>query len=465
MSESEGTETQHTSPPSAELWQRPTELLQALLRFDTSNPPGHERACLEYAAGILEDAGLEPSFYARDPERPNLVLRLAGRGEAPPLLLYGHVDVVPAASSGWRQPPFAGELVDGEVWGRGALDMKGGVAMLLAALLRVRHEQFTPAGDLILVLHGDEETGSDLGACFLVENHADLFTGVRHAISEAGGFTRHIGGRRFYPIQVAEKQSCRLKVTLQGPGGHGSMPPRHTAAAHLGRLLVALDRKKLPPHLTPATQRMLRPLADGLPVHQRLALRTLLVPGLTGIMLKLLGAEAKDLDPLLRNTVAATIIRAGASWNVVPGEASVDLDGRLLPGQRPDDLVAELKHLLPEGAEVEVVQTAPPAAGEPDLALLPLLATILTEADPAALPFPMLSPGITDARFYARLGIQTYGFLPMRLPPHITFNLIHASDERVPAAAIEFGAERLHQLMRRYGTELGQADTATPIHD
>ena len=455
MGENGGTETQSTSRPGGELWQRPVELLQALLRFDTSNPPGHERACLEYVAGLLEDTGVEPVFYARDPERPNLVARLQGRGEAPPLLLYGHVDVVPAAGSGWQHPPFTGELVDGEVWGRGALDMKGGVAMILAALLRVRREAFTPAGDVILVLHSDEETGSEFGARFLIEHHGDLFTGVRYAISEAGGFTQHIGGRRFYPIQVAEKHSCRLKVTLQGPGGHGSMPPRHTASARLGRLLVALDRKQLPAHLTPAAQRMLRPVADGLPLHERLALRALLVPGLTGTMLKLLRGEARNLGPLLQNTVAATIIRAGESWNVVPGEASVELDGRLLPGQRPEDLLAELKGLLPEGAEVEIVQTGPPAAGEPDLALLPLLTTILTEADPDALPFPMLSPGITDARFYASLGIQTYGFLPMRLPPHISFDLIHSSDERVTAAAIEFGADALHQLLHRYGPELG----------
>ena len=455
MGENGRIETQSTPRPNGELWQRPVELLQALLRFDTSNPPGHERACLEYVGGILEAAGVEPVFYARDPERPNLVARLQGRGEAPPLLLYGHVDVVPAAGSAWRHPPFTGELVDGEIWGRGALDMKGGVAMLLAALLRVRHERFTPAGDVILVLHSDEETGSEFGARFLIENHADLFTGVRHAISEAGGFTQHIGGRRFYPIQVAEKQSCRLKVTLRGSGGHGSMPPRHTAAARLGQLLVALDRKQLPAHLTPATRRMLGPVADGLPVHQRLALRALLVPGLTGTMLKLLRGEASSLGPLVQNTAAATIISGGESWNVIPTEASAELDGRLLPGQRPEDLVAELKRLLPEGAEVEIVQTGPPAAGEPDLALLPLLAAILKEADPDARPFPMLSPGITDARFYASLGIQTYGFLPMRLPPHISFGLIHSRDERVTAAAIEFGADALHQLLHRYGPELG----------
>ena len=464
MSESGRTETQENSSPGPDrIWQRPVELLQRLLRFDTSNPPGQERACLEYIAGILEDGGLEPAFYARDPERPNLVVRLTGRSEAPPLLLYGHIDVVPAAASGWRHPPFAGDLVDGEVWGRGALDMKGGVAMLLTALLRVKAERFTPAGDVILVLHSDEEAGSEFGARFLVESHRDLFSGTRHAISEAGGFTQHISGRRFYPIQVAEKQSCRLKVTLRGPGGHGSMPPKDAAAARLGQVLVTLDRHRLPVHITPATRMMLQGVARGLPLHQRVASRALLVPRITDVVLRLLGTEGQRLDPFLRNTVSATRVHAGESWNVIPVEATVDLDGRLLPGQQPEDLLAELKPLLPDGAELEITYSESSATGEPDLALFPVLVAILSEGDPAGVPFATLSPGITDARFYNMLGIQTYGFLPMQLPPEIRFDLIHSIDERVPADAITFGADALYQLIHRYGSG-HPSETAATAH-
>jgi acetylornithine deacetylase/succinyl-diaminopimelate desuccinylase-like protein len=189
--------------------------------------------------------------------------------------------------------------------------------------------------------------------------------------------------------------------------------------------------------------------------------RALLIPTLTEPMLRLLGDQAKDLHPLVRNTVAATIINAGESWNVIPSEASVELDARLLPRQEPHDLLAQLKPLLPQGAEVEVVRADPPPSGEADLTLLPLLAAILTDADPEAVPFPMLSPGITDARFYTTLGIQTYGFLPMRLPPHTSFDLIHATNERVPADAIEFGTQALHELFRRYGREHAR-DVASP---
>jgi len=184
----------------------PVELMRALVRFDTSNPPGDVRACVEFLAALLRERGIEPVVVALDPERPNLIARLPGRGSSPPLLLYGHLDVVPASSAEWTRPPFDAELVDGEVWGRGTLDMKGGVAMMVSAFLRAADEQLEPAGDLILALTCDEETGSEFGAKYLVEQHADRFAGVRYALSEFGGFTQWIGGRPLYPIQVAEKQ-------------------------------------------------------------------------------------------------------------------------------------------------------------------------------------------------------------------------------------------------------------------
>jgi len=186
----------------------PAELLQALIRFDTSNPPGNERPCIEFIGAVLEQAGIEHRYVALEDDRPNLVARVQGHGAAPPLLLYGHVDVVPADPHGWAHPPFGGEIVDGEVWGRGAFDMKGGVAMLVATVAGLRSSQTPPAGDVVLALTTDEEAGSRTGMKFLVEQHPDLFAGVRHALSEFGGYTQWHGSRRFVPIAVVEKQRC-----------------------------------------------------------------------------------------------------------------------------------------------------------------------------------------------------------------------------------------------------------------
>jgi acetylornithine deacetylase/succinyl-diaminopimelate desuccinylase-like protein len=206
--------------------QNPIALLQRLVRFDTTNPPGDESACITYIREILHGAGIATQILAQSPDRPNLLARLPGQGNAPLVLLYGHVDVVKAENQSWEYPPFEGLLADGFLWGRGTLDMKGGVAMMLSALLRARAESAPLPGDVILAILSDEEAGGDAGARFLVENHPDQFQDVQYAIGEFGGFSLQLGGRKFYPIQVAEKQICWMKATVRGPGGHGSMPWR-----------------------------------------------------------------------------------------------------------------------------------------------------------------------------------------------------------------------------------------------
>lgn len=428
----------------------PVELLRSLLRFDTSNPPGSERPCLDFIGTLLRDAGFEPLFFARDAERPNLLARLRGRGDSPPLLLQGHVDVVPANPSEWTRPPFSGDLVDGEVWGRGALDMKGGVAMFVAAFLRAAAERLEPAGDVILVLMSDEEAGSDLGAKYLVDEHAELFDGIRYALGEFGGFTQWTGGRALYPIQVAEKQRCLIRATIRGPGGHASTIVRATAAAKAGRLLVGLEKRRLPVHVTPVVRLMVEAMADALPIHMRLALRPLLVPAFTDRLLDVFGKDGRSLDPLLHNTATPTVVRGGESTNVIPTEVTVDLDGRVLPGQTARDLLREVEQLVPGVGELEILREEPAGRAEPDLTLFPLLAGIIREREPQGTPIPMLLPAYTDARYFARLGIQTYGFLPMRLPRQVTTELVHAPNERVPAEAIEFGADCLYEAIRRY---------------
>ncbi|MDQ3343701.1 MAG: M20/M25/M40 family metallo-hydrolase [Actinomycetota bacterium] len=430
---------------------RVTELLQRLLRIDSSNPPGRERECIELLAGELRMAGLEPRVLARDVNRPNLVARVAGRGEAPPLLLYGHVDVVPAGSEDWRHDPFGASLVDGELWGRGALDMKGGLAMLATVLLQAAQPGAQPPGDLIFVANSDEEAGGDYGAAWLVDEHPELFEGVRHALSEFGGYSHHVAGRRLYPVQVAQKRRCTLRATIRGEGGHGASPRRGQVAGKLGAALAAIDRRRLPTHLTAPVRLMIEAMAGGLPAPLQAALRLLLVPAATGPVLRIAGAQAEDLDPLLRNTATATIVRAGEAWNVLPTEAQVDLDGRLVPGHEPAELLEELAAILPDDTTLEILQADPPATRlEPDLELLPLLTSVLHEEDPQGHAFPLVTAGMTDARHYDRLGIQTYGFLPMRLPHGLMPQLLHATDERIPVAALGPGVAAIRRVVDRY---------------
>ena len=428
----------------------PVDLLQQLIRFDTTNPPGNEWPCIDFLRGLLEDTGAETELYAKEPERPNLVARLRG-GSKPPLLLQGHVDVVTTAGQQWTHPPFGGELVDGYVWGRGALDMKGGVAMLVSAFLRAARERTPLPGDVILLLLADEEGGGDFGAKFMVEQHAHLFEGVRYALGEFGGFSQEMGGRRFYPIQVAEKQICWLKATVRGWGGHGALAqPRDGTMARLGEVLVGLDRKRMPIHVTSAARAMFTSLTTALPFAQRLLVRMLLRPRLANFALRLGGERMRSFEPLLRNTASATIVHAGEKINVIPAEVELEIDARALPGFSPADVISELQPIVGEHAELELIRHDP-GPPEPDLALFDTLAGVLRELDPEAVPIPLLQAGVTDARFFAQLGIQTYGFLPMRLPPDFPFlRFVHAADERIPAEAVEFGAEGVFRALQRF---------------
>jgi len=425
------------------------EVLQRLLRFDTTNPPGNERECIDWIRGLLEELGCEVRIVARDPERPNLIARVAGRGASAPLLLQGHVDVV-AARGEWRHGPFAGEVHDGYIWGRGALDMKGGVAMMLAAFMRAVAAPTPPPGDVILCVLCDEEAGSDLGASFLVSEHAELFDGVRYSIGEFGGFTMQIGGRRFYPIMVAEKQVCWTRATLRGRAGHGSMPIRGGAMGKLGALLRALDRRRLPVHVTPVVRSMVEAISAELPAATAAPLRGLLLPRLTDRLLDVLGERARTFDPLLHNTASATIVGGGEKINVIPDEISLELDCRLLPGFGPDDIFAELRRLARVEIDFELVRHDP-VQGEPDMAMFDTLAGALREQDSSGVPVPLLLPGVTDGRFFSRLGIQTYGFLPMQLPEEMSFmSLIHAENERLPVDALEFGTAAIARVLERF---------------
>lgn len=428
----------------------PAELLQRLIRYDTTNPPGNERECVEFIQGLLEDAGVATETHAREPGRPNLVARLPGGAKSPPLLLQGHVDVVTTAGQKWQHPPFGGELTDGEIWGRGAIDMKGAVSMYVSAFLRAARGELELPGDVVLVVLSDEEHGGDYGAKFLVEQHPELFTGITHALGEAGGISQVIAGKRFYPIQLGEKQICWLKATVRGAGGHGAMIHRGGTMARLGRLLRDLDRNRLPIHVTPIVEEMVETIAAQLGPPRRQLVLSLLKPAVADRVLPRLGRKMRPIEGLLRNTVNATIVHGGEKINVIPAEIELELDGRLLPGFTPEDLIGELQAVVGDDIELELIRHDRGPA-EPDLALFDMLAGVLRELDPEGVPMPLLQGGVTDARFFAQLGIQTYGFIPMRLPDDFPIlEIVHAADERIPVEALDFGTEAVSRALQRF---------------
>ena len=428
----------------------PVRILRRLIRFDTTNPPGGERSCVEWIDELLSDEGFATRRLALDPERPNLVTRLPGAGEAPPLLLYGHVDVVTAQGQEWSHPPFGGVLEDGWVWGRGALDMKGGVAMMLAALLRARGEGLRPSGDVILAILSDEEAGGTKGAGFLADRHPEVFEGVRWAVGEFGGFPMYLDGQKFYPIQVSEKGVCWLEATIRGRGGHGSLPRTGGTPARLGRFLTDLGSGRLRHRVVDSVRTMITTMAEAADPPLRGTLLGLLDGETEPESLDRLGDARVFFEPVLRNTASATVVRAGSKTNVVPSEASVEIDGRTLPGQSRDDLVRELEELVGGDVEFRTIRRDP-GTDDPDLGLYPLLARLLREHDPSGVPTPLVLMGGTDARHLARLGIQTYGCLPMELPEGFRFmDTVHGPDERVPAAALRSGRDFLVGLLEAY---------------
>jgi acetylornithine deacetylase/succinyl-diaminopimelate desuccinylase-like protein len=440
-----------STPHGSAISKLPASLLQQLIRFDTTNPPGNEAACISYIRDLLTEAEVPTMLLARNPARPNLIARLPGQGHAPPLLLQGHIDVVTTEHQLWQYPPFEGKEVDGYIWGRGALDMKGGVAMMLAAFLRAKAEGAALPGDVVLAVLCDEEACSDDGAKYLVEQHADVFGGIRYALGEFGGFPLYLAGRKFYPIQVAEKQICWMKATVRGPAGHGGIPIHGGAMAKLGHLLHQLDAHRLPVHINPVARQMMETMSSALPPSFSSVFSQLLDPVRTDQVLDGLGPQGLPFDPLLHNTVNATIVRGGNKINVVPSAIEVELDGRLLPGYGPADMITELRAIVGDEVELDLLRHDPGPTAV-DMGLFETLVDVLRELDPDGIPIPLLLFGVTDARFFARLGIQTYGFIPMQLPEAFNFvQTIHAPDERIPVAALEFGTTAIYSVLQRSG--------------
>jgi acetylornithine deacetylase/succinyl-diaminopimelate desuccinylase-like protein len=448
-------ENQKRQEVDPSVYNRPVELLQKLVQFDTTNPPGNERACIEYIERLLAAAGLETELYARDPERPNLVARLSGGNEAPALLLQGHVDVVPTTDENWTYPPFDGVVRDGFVWGRGTLDMKGGVTMMLAAVLKAAQEDVDIPGDIVVSMFVDEERGGDYGAGFVVEEHPEVFSHVEYALGEFGGFNLDVLGQRFYPIQLNEKIKCTLNATFHGPAGHGSTANSNGAMSDMARAITAIQQTRLPTHITPTTKRMIEAISAELPPSMANYLDDLLDPEKTDEILDELGETGEMLDSILHNTANPTVVHGGDKVNVIPPNVEVTLDCRLLPGETSDDIKCELREVIPDDVSVdlEVTDYQPFPSGADD-DLFDLLASVLSDADSDGTPIPLQLQASTDARHLARVGVQSYGFTPMMLPEDYSFlDSIHASDERIPVDAVGFGTSAIFEVITRYTAE------------
>lgn len=421
-------------------------LLIKLIQFDTSTGISPEKPAVDYVRELLEEEGIETRTFARDEERPNLLAVIKGETEAgkeklPALLLYGHMDVVPVTGQNWSEEPFSGTVKDGYIWGRGALDMKGELAMFITVMMELKRNDFRLPFDVKLLIVSDEEGTGQWGMEYIVSEHPEIFADVRFALGEIGGFSLYFSGKKLYPVMIAEKQFAHIRITARGEGGHGSFAHRNTAMERLSEAVVKLSRNSLPLRITPSADYMIRAIAGAAGGITGVVLKLLLKPFWTDRLLKLLGSRLEIFKPILHNNINVTIIEGGGAVNVVPAVVSCQCDLRLVPGCTIEEAVSDVRSIIGNGFEVEVIEYDK-GSESVDMTLVPELFAALKRKDKQALPVPLVVTGVTDGRFLSRLGIQTYGFTPMELPEELDFtSLIHGADERIPAGAVDFGRD------------------------
>lgn len=436
---------------TSELQEEALQLFLDLLRIDTSNPPGNERPAAERCAEELRKDGFEPQLLEGKEDRTNLVCRWQGTGEEAPLLLTAHLDVVPATGD-WTHPPFGGEIHDGYIWGRGAVDMKHHAAMTVTVMRALARSKTRLRRDVILALVADEETDCTWGSAWLVKNHPDLVR-AEYALGEIGGFTLHADGHRFYPIQIAQKGILWLEAKAKGKAGHGSMPLEESAIGELSAAIARVAAVPLPVHTPDATRAFIEGLASTLGGVKGAVLRGLLIPALAPTILRSLPDRglARSLRAVLSNTASPTILRAGDKINVIPGEARAHIDGRSLPGSAGTKLMAELQQVAGPNVELEVMRQVEGIEFSHETPLFEALSAAVRRADPEGIPIPYMIPGFTDGYAFSQLGTIYYGFAPMSLPPGLPFaELFHNVDERIPVEGFRFGLRLLFDAVQSF---------------
>lgn len=436
------------------LEQETVEHLRALIRFETVNPPGNEDEAARWIEKVLRKEGYEPVYIESAPRRGNLIARYASGGGDRPLLLNAHLDVVPAGSRGWKHPPFSGEVHEGCVWGRGALDMKGMAAMCLTLMQTLARRRARLRRDIIFAATADEEAGGDFGAGYLVEKHPKLIE-AEYALGEVGGFTLHVGKRRFYPIQVAERGLCWMKIRTRGEPGHGSMPHGNQAVAKLARVIDRLNRQRFPTHPVAVVRQFWAEVGRRHPFPLSLIFRLLAHPTVGPWLVRTVvpQPQRKSMFAVLSHTAAVTVLDAGVKTNVIPDEAAAEVDGRILPGFSVEQFLEEFRALIREDVEVELILADPGLVMSHDTPLFATLMETIRQHDAEGIPVPYMIPGMTDARHFSRLGTIMYGFSPLRLPADLPFNqLFHGYDERVPVEALGFGVRVLLDAVMRFAS-------------
>ncbi|MFJ2651436.1 M20/M25/M40 family metallo-hydrolase [Streptomyces sp. NPDC087420] len=421
------------------------DLCRDLIRIDTSNYGDHsgpgERAAAEYVAEKLAEVGLEPRIFESHPGRASTVARIEGEDPSrPALLIHGHTDVVPANADDWTHHPFSGEVADGCVWGRGAVDMKDMDAMTLAVVRDRLRSGRKPPRDIVLAFLADEEAGGTYGARFLVDKHPDLFEGVTEAISEVGGFSYTVNENlRLYLVETAEKGINWMRLTVEGTAGHGSMISKDNAVTELCEAVARLGRHKWPVRVTKSVRSFLDELSD--------AFGFTVDPDDMEATLVRLGGIAKMIGATLNNSAAPTMLNAGYKVNVIPGEAVAHVDGRFLPGYE-EEFLSEVDRLLGPRVKRETVKRDKALETSFDGALVEAMQNALVAEDPIARAVPYMLSGGTDAKSFDDLGIRGFGFAPLKLPPELDFaGMFHGVDERVPVDGLQFGVRVLDRFI------------------
>jgi len=421
------------------------DLCRDLIRIDSSNygdgsGPG-ERAAAEYVAEKLSDVGLDVQILESESGRASAVARITGEDSSrDALLIHGHLDVVPARALDWTLDPFAGEVQDGCVWGRGAVDMKHMDAMTLAVVRQWLREGRRPPRDVVLAFLADEEAGGRKGSHWLVDHHPELFEGCTEGIGEVGGFSFTVrDDLRLYLIETAQRGMAWMKLTVAGRAGHGSLPNDDNAVTRLAEAVTRVGRHTFPIRVTPTMRRFLDEVSDALGVR--------LDPYDMDATVGQLGAVARAIGATLRNSANPTMLDAGYKVNVIPGEAHAYIDGRFLPGYE-EEFFAQLDELIGPAVTREMVNHDIALETDFSGALVDAMADALHAEDPGARAVPYCMFGGTDAKAFAKLGIRCFGFAPLRLPPELDFaGMFHAVDERVPVDGLTFGVRVLDRFL------------------
>ncbi len=428
-----------------------TRYLQDLIRIDTTNPPGNETSAAEYLAAVLKREGIEPTILESAPGRGNLVARLKGDGRAAPLLLMVHIDVVPAEADAWTHPPFGGDIADGFLWGRGALDTKELAAMELMVLLMLKREGKPLARDIIFMANADEEAGGRMGAGWMVKEHPDLIR-AEYAINEGGGFGLDLLGERFFTCQVAEKGTARFAMRTRGRPGHGSQPHRDNSVLKLADAIQKIGAAEFPHHASATVKLFIEGVAAKLgKPYERDLLALLDAKKYRAAIARMPLDEGLQsmLYAMLHNTVTPTMLHAGSKVNVIPSMAEAKCDARLLPGQTSRDLLHELRAVIGNEVEIEFMDDTPALESDYQTPLFDTIARVMARHEPTAPVLPYLVVGATDARHVRKLGTQVYGFSPM-LAPVAELDRVHGHDERISIDNLAFGARVLYEVVSEF---------------